>query len=175
MQSSNGHGVHNGSLIQGAKRSQIIELLAQGESANFIAKRLHHSRSTIHAIRDEEWSRVEQRKTRLAAQWERAATSAVDQLNDHLDTSNLPPNILVPIAGVATDKLLALRGEASLYIQHEHFHRSITKQDLLSFALARSKTIQGKVVSAPALTNALPVPSSGPTGSGSVMASRAER
>ena len=34
------------------------------------------------AIPEQEWQKVEARKTRLAGQWERAATSAVDQLNE---------------------------------------------------------------------------------------------
>jgi hypothetical protein len=52
---------------------------------------------------------VEARKARIAAQCEAVATKAFDQLNDRLDADILPPNVLVPIAGVATDKLVALR------------------------------------------------------------------
>jgi hypothetical protein len=77
-----------------------------------------------------------------------------------LDTSTLPPNMLVPIAGVATDKLLALRGEVSLTIRHDHFHQ-ITDDDIVAFAIARSKPkpVQATVIdsdSHPALPDAAP-------------------
>ncbi|HSS16543.1 MAG TPA: hypothetical protein VLQ29_06145 [Candidatus Dormibacteraeota bacterium] len=169
--------IHNGTRCPLVIQQRIINSLSNGDSIRAIAHALHVSNNTVVAIRDQEWQQVAARKTRLAAQWEQAATKSVDQLNDHLDTSTLAPNILVPIAGVATDKLLALRGEASLYIQHEHLHHSITKQDLLGFALAKSKTVQAKVidtpVSAPALTTTtpttMPIPGSAPAGSGSAL------
>jgi hypothetical protein len=151
--------VHNGTRCPLAIQQRIVNALANGDSIRAIARALHVSNNTVVAIREQEWQQVAARKQRLAAQWEQVATKSVDQLNDHLDTSTLPPNILVPIAGVSTDKLLALRGEASLYIRHEHLHHSITKQDLLSFALARSKTAQATVIDAdthPALPDAAP-------------------
>jgi hypothetical protein len=44
----------------------------------------------------------------------------------------------VPVFGVAVDKALAPRGDASLTFRHDHFHR-ITDDDILAFAIARSK------------------------------------
>jgi hypothetical protein len=76
----------------------------------------------VTAIAEQEWQRVAARKQRLAAQWEQAATKAIDQLNDHLDSSRLPPNTLVPIAGVATDKLLALSGDPALTHTQQNLH-----------------------------------------------------
>jgi hypothetical protein len=65
---------------------------------------------------------VEQRKARIAAQAERAATKAFDLLNQKLDTQgdSLTANQLVPIAGVSVDKLLLLRGEANVVARIEH-------------------------------------------------------
>ena len=109
---------HNAKFCPFAIRQRIVNALANGDSIRAIARALHVSNNTAVAIRDQAWQQVEARKARLAAQWEQAATKAVDQLNDHLDASTLPPNALVPIAGVATDKLLALRGDPALTIRH---------------------------------------------------------
>jgi hypothetical protein len=73
-----------------------------------------------------------------------------------LDTSTLPPNILVPIAGVATDKILALRGESSLTIRHDHFH-SITKETLLVESASAEQTAPaGSTAAAPQIRWELP-------------------
>jgi hypothetical protein len=156
-QSNNGESVsephrhkpkrHNAKLCPFAIRQRIVNALANGDSIRAIARGLHVSNNTAVAIRDQDWQQVAARKERLAAQWEQVATKAVDQLNDHLDSSMLPPNALVPIAGVATDKLFALRGDPQLTLRHEHLHR-ITDDDILAFAVARSKpkSIQAQVV-----------------------------
>jgi hypothetical protein len=59
---------------------------------------------------------VAERKARIAAQFERIATKSCDLLAQKLETDghNLTANQLVPIAGVAADKLLALRGEPNV-------------------------------------------------------------
>src|SRR5207249_5277520 len=66
----------------------------------------------------------------------RGATEAFDQLNERLLTEKIPTALLVPIAGMCTDKVIAL-GDPTLTLRHEHFHR-ITNDDLLAYALARS-------------------------------------
>ena len=129
---------HNAKLCPFAIRQRIVNALADGDSIRAIARALHVSNNTVVAVQDQDWQQVTARKERLAAQWEQIATKAVDQLNDHLDASTLPPNALVPIAGVATDKLLALRGDLALTLRHEHFHR-IADDDIIAFAVARSK------------------------------------
>ena len=55
-------------------------------------------------------------------------------------------------AGIATDKLLALSGDQALTIRHEHFHE-ITKDDIVAFAIARSKRNQ-KPIDAEIVTDA---------------------
>jgi DNA-binding transcriptional MocR family regulator len=105
-----------------AIRQRIVSALANGDSKRAIARALRVSNNTVTAIAEQEWQRVAARKQRLAAQWEQAATKAIDQLNDHLDSSRLPPNTLVPIAGVATDKLLALSGDPALTHTQQNLH-----------------------------------------------------
>jgi hypothetical protein len=129
---------HNAKLCPFPVRQGIVNALANGDSIRAISRTLHVSNNTVVAVQEQEWQQVATRKARLAAQWEQVATKAVDQLNDHLNASTLPPNALVPIAGVATDKLLALRGDACLTLRHEHDVR-ITDDDIVAFAVHLSK------------------------------------
>jgi hypothetical protein len=100
---------HNATLCPFAIRQRIVNALANGDSKRAIARGFRVSNNTVTAIAEQEWQQVEARKARIAAQCEAVATKAFDQLNDRLDADILPPNVLVPIAGVAADKLLALR------------------------------------------------------------------
>ena len=88
---------------------------------------------------------MEARKARLAAQWEQAATEAVDQLNDHLDASTLPPNALVPVAGVATDKLLALSGDPALTQTQQNLHLHLQSYDVARQFNARCATMKERI------------------------------
>jgi hypothetical protein len=64
---------------------------------------------------------VETRKARIAAQAERAATRAFDRINNKLDSpDDIPLNILVPVAGVSVDIILALRGDPNMIARIEH-------------------------------------------------------
>jgi hypothetical protein len=107
---------HNARFLSFAIRERIINALAAGDSHNAIARALKVSHNTVSAVAEQDWERVDKRKTRIAAQAERAATKAFDLLNQKLDTQgdSLTANQLVPIAGVSVDKLLALRGEANI-------------------------------------------------------------
>jgi len=112
--------------------NRIINALAAGDSQAAIARHLHVSPNTVKAVAKEEWTKVDARKARIAAQAERAATKAFDLLNQKLDSESdkITVNQLVPIAGVAVDKLLALRGDPNLRIAfdqpHQHMHAHIT-------------------------------------------------
>ena len=111
---------HNAKLIDGRKRQAIIIALANGESKRSIARRLNASQHTVAIISDQEWQQVAARKARIAAQAERMATAAADRLNTKLESQeDLSPQQLVPIFGVAVDKLTVLRGDPSLTIRHD--------------------------------------------------------
>ena len=99
------------------------------------------------AIAEQNWQQVAARKGRLAAQWEQVATKAVDQLNDHLDASTLSPNALVPIAGVATDKLLALSGDGPTPFRDLHIH-GLADDDIVAFAVhpSKKKPVKAEVI-----------------------------
>jgi hypothetical protein len=94
-----------------------------------------------------EWKHV---KPRIAAQAERNALLAGERITRKLEShEDISVAALVPVYGVAVDKMLALRGDASLTIRHEHFHE-ITDDDLIAFAVARSKcrekTVKAEVI-----------------------------
>jgi hypothetical protein len=107
---------HNAKFCSFSNRQRIVNALAAGDPKYLIARALHVSEHTVYAVAEQEWQKVAERKARIAAQAERAATKAFDLLNQKLDTQgdSLTANQLVPIAGVSVDKLLALRGEPNV-------------------------------------------------------------
>jgi transposase-like protein len=152
-------GVSNGSSIKGERRARMILALAKGDSITAIAERFSCTRDTVRALDRAAFAEIGQRKERLAAQAEQIALKAFDQLNDHLDNSRLPANILVPIGGMATDKLLALRGDSVSTIRHIH-SVDLTDDDLIAFAVSRSeKRAKAAVVEVQALPDAEQAPS----------------
>jgi hypothetical protein len=134
---------HNAKLCSLAIRERIVNALANGDSQRAIARHLKVSPLTVRAIAEQEWEQVEARKGRIAAQAERLATKALDLLNQKLDKDGekITVNQLVPIAGVAVDKLLALRSDGQLRIAfdqpHQHIHAHIRDDLPLSEILAR--------------------------------------
>jgi hypothetical protein len=113
---------HNGRFCSLVNREDIINRLANGEPKIAIARTLRVSVNTVYAVAEQDWSKVENRKPRIAAQAERAATKAFELLNHKLDTQGhkLTANQLVPIAGVSVDKLLLLRGDPNVIAHIEH-------------------------------------------------------
>ena len=112
---------HNAKLCPFTKRQRIVNALASGHSKRAIARKLSVSPNTVAAVAEQEWLKVDERKQRIAAQAELAADQAWDRINDKLaGPDDISLNMLVPIAGVATDKLLAFRGQPDLTIHHEH-------------------------------------------------------
>ena len=145
---------HNGKLCPFAIRQRIVNALANGDSKRAIARALRVSNNTVTAIAEQEWQQVESRKTRIAAQAERIATLAADRLNKKLESGDdISPSALVPIFGVAVDKMLSLRGDAALTIQHQHQHSH--QHELIAALNAAVKRIEKRakagVVEVPAL------------------------
>jgi len=106
--------------LDGRSRANIAHALAEGESCRSIARRLHHSIHTVLAVRDADWKQIAARKERIAAQCERNATVAAEQLAERLETEKLSANQLVPVLGVSVDKMLALRGDNIQTLHHIH-------------------------------------------------------
>ena len=127
---------HNAKLCSLAIRERIVNALAAGDSQAAIARALQVSRNTVNAVAEQEWSKVEQRKARIAAQSERNATRAAELIAEKLEREHVPLNVLVPVFGVSVDKALALRGDAQLRIafdqSHQHIHAHIRDDRPLS-------------------------------------------
>jgi len=111
-------------------RAQIVALLAQGEPITRIEQTTKACEHTIRAVRSQESSEISQRKQLIVAQAFRAATTAFDQLNSRLDTEHIPTAMLVPIAGMATDKLALLSAQDPLQVQVQVQHTHDLGQQL---------------------------------------------
>src|SRR5215470_10012143 len=59
---------HNAKLCPLAIRERIVNALANGDSQAAIARAFRVSRNSVNAVAEQEWSKVEQRKVRIAAQ-----------------------------------------------------------------------------------------------------------
>ena len=129
---------HNAKLCPFPTRQEIVNALADGNSIRAIARALRVSNNTVVAIREQEWQQVAARKAILANQAEHNALIAGEQIAEALRDRKVPIGSLVPVYGVSIDKALSLRGENLLNINHTHTHK-ITHDDILAFALARSK------------------------------------
>lgn len=74
----------------------------------------------------------------LTGSWDTKRTAG-ERISDKLENGDdISLNSLVPIFGVAVDKMLALRGDTALTIRHDHFHE-MSDDELIAFAVARSK------------------------------------
>jgi hypothetical protein len=141
---------HNAKRCPLAIQERIINALASGDSKSAIARELRVSRNIVKAIEEQQWSRVEQRKARIAAQSERNATRAAERINAKLEaTADIPLNVLVPVFGVSVDKMLALRGDNIQTLHHIHSF-DLTDDDLIAFAVQcsekRTKPAQATIV-----------------------------
>ena len=144
---------HNAKRCALVVRQRIVTALAQGDSQRSIARALRVSPSTVSAVAAQEWEQVETRKARLAAQAERNALMAGEQITEALEQRKIPVNSLGTFYGISLDKALACRGDPALTIKHEHTH---THQHELVQALNNAverieKRAHAAVVEVPAL------------------------
>ena len=76
-----------------------MNALANGDSKRAIARTLRVSNNTVTAVAEQDWQQVESRKERLAAQAERNALMAGEQIAGALQERKYPPSALVPVMG----------------------------------------------------------------------------
>jgi len=141
---------HNAKLCPFAVRQRIVNALANGESIRAIARAFRVSNNTVVAVRGQEWQQVEARKSRIAAQAEQIATKAADRLLQSVEEGDIKGSALVPVFGVAVDKMTLLRGDASLTVRHEHLHSH--QHELLETArslIQSAKLKSAKVIDVP--------------------------
>ena len=118
-------GSYTGERLSVRKAQAIINALARGEPITLIAKRLRTSHETVRAMRDREYAEISRRKQLIAASAARLAANGFDRLNAEMDAGNIKGALLVPVTGMATDKLIALTADAPVTFQqytHQHVH-----------------------------------------------------
>jgi hypothetical protein len=128
----------------------IVLLLADPDAAVMhIAKRHCVSEHTVRAIRAREAVAIAERKQGLASIFANVAEISAERMEELAGQANLRDAGIT--AGIATDKLLALSGDAAQTIRHLH-SIDLTDDDLIAFAVACSeKRAKAAVVEVPAL------------------------
>ena len=106
-------GSYTGERLSVCKGQAIINALARGEPITLIAKRLGTSHETVRATRDREYTEISRRKELIAASAARLAANGFDRLNAQMDAGNIKGALLVPVTGMAIDKVIALSGDAT--------------------------------------------------------------
>jgi hypothetical protein len=97
--------------ITGLKREKIVQALAVGHSARFVAKTNGHGQSTVRAISQADRVQIDAAKEKLAVQAADIAKLAGNRIKQNLRKNTLPVHLLPTTFGIAVDKMLALRGE----------------------------------------------------------------
>jgi len=90
---------------------QVIALLAHGTSDAKIARLCSVSRNTVAAVRQVEAQTIEQRKQTILATAARVAELGFERIEEELAAGKIKGTQLVPVAGMATDKVLALSND----------------------------------------------------------------
>jgi hypothetical protein len=67
------------------------------------------------SVREREWHDIAHRKQLIAASAARLATNGFDRLNAEMDAGNIKGALLVPVTGMAIDKIIALSGDATAH------------------------------------------------------------
>ncbi len=113
-------GKYTGERIKPAKLQAIVNALSIGEPIQSIAARLHSSTSTVIAARERESLDIERRKQLIRASAARLAANGFDKLNREMDAGRINGALLVPVTGMAIDKVIALSQDPALPQQHIH-------------------------------------------------------
>src|SRR5258708_3162499 len=108
MQSPKTMGIYTGERLSTGAEERVVNLLSQGEPVSRIAKKCRMSVHSVMAIRERRSQAIADRKNLIAASAARLAAEGFDQLNERLRSEKVPTALLVPITGMATDKLVAL-------------------------------------------------------------------
>ena len=102
---------HTGEHLPVEKEERIVNLLSLGEPGAAIARLTHSSRNTVDAVRARRWDDVEQRKQLIRSSAARLAVKGFERLNQEMDAGKIKGALLVPVTGMATDKVIALSAD----------------------------------------------------------------
>jgi len=124
-------GRYTGERLSARKGQAIINALSRGDPITLIAKRLRTSHETVRAVREREYAEISRRKQLIAASAARLAANGFDRLNAEMDAGNIKGALLVPVTGMAIDKVIALSGDATAPAVNFNFNAS-AKVDLVA-------------------------------------------
>ena len=113
-------GVHNLAKTSDERRAAIRGLLARGMTIKAITEQLKCSAHTVTAVREMDAEPIADEQATLAKKWTNVAQLGVEQIQERLAGGEEPGlKELSIVSAVATDKLLALKGEPTARVVHE--------------------------------------------------------
>ena len=120
-------GNYTGERIPAGKIQAIINALSLGEPVDQIARRLRTSKHTIINVRERESHDIARRKELIRASAARLAANGFDKLNREMDAGKINGALLVPVTGMATDKVIALSSD---HLPQQNLHLHLQSQDI---------------------------------------------
>jgi hypothetical protein len=125
-------GRYTGERIKPAKLQAIINALGSGQTIEHITRTLHCGTETVLGIRERESEDIEKRKQLIRASAARLAANGFDKLNREMDAGNINGALLVPVTGMAIDKVIALSSNDPLSGVQQHLHLHLQPNDVTS-------------------------------------------
>ena len=148
---------YTGERIPPPKLEALLNALGIGEPIENIARHLHTSKQSVMAIRERESLEITRRKELIRASAARLAANGFDKLNREMDKGNINGALLVPVVGMATDKV-ALLSAADPFSPSQHIHMHLQPNDVVGKFNAMLHALEEKA-------RALPDPQSLPNAS----------
>ena len=122
----------------------IVQLLADPDAKiDHIARQQSVSTHTVRAIREREGVAIAERKQRLTSIFANVAEISAERMEELAGQASLRDAGIA--AGIATGKLLALSGDPTFTLRHEHDVR-ITDDDIVAYAVHLSRKAKATVI-----------------------------
>jgi DNA-binding transcriptional MerR regulator len=129
-------GVNNLAKTSDERRAAIRGLLARGMTIKSITEQLKCSTHTVTAVREMDAEPIADEQAILAKKWTNVAQLGVEQIQERLaEGEQVGMKELSIVAAVASDKLLALKGEPTARIIHERADSAAELKEMLKAAL----------------------------------------
>lgn len=170
MQSGNGQslsdgnrpksrGRYTGERLSTVAEERVVNLLSQGEPVSRIAKKCKMSVHSVMGIRERRSQTIADRKRMIAASAARLAAEGFERLNEEMRAGKIKGALLVPVTGMATDKLALLSNDAqqlNVTVSHEPGPDLYAKLHELARRLEQPKPVQAIAAEHAASQRALP-------------------
>ncbi len=139
-------GVNNLAKTSDERRAAIRGLLARGMTIKAITEQLKCSAHTVTAVREMDAEPIADEQANLAKKWTNVAQLGVEQIQERLaEGEQVGMKELSIVAAVASDKLLALKGEPTARVIHERADSPAELKQMLTDMLAAAKEKEAAV------------------------------